>query len=54
MVSKMKFCLKHITEHRQFETDKCLIFQDPMIGFSLKIPMYDKATLHAMQGFEIA
>jgi hypothetical protein len=50
----MKFCLKHIAGHRQFEADKRLIFQAPMIGFSLKIPMYDRATLRAMQGFEIA
>ena len=48
MDSKMKFCLKYITEHRQFEADKRLIFRDPMIGFSLKIPMCDRATLRAM------
>ena len=46
--------LLHLTENRQVEACKLLIFQDSMVGFCLKNARCNSASLRAMQGVEMA
>ena len=48
IADRIQFCSEAITENRQFEAGKSLVSQNPMIGFSSKRPMGDRAMLRAM------